>query len=68
MPRSRMLRGGHDATQHSAQGRATAAGHYYDLCHLAGTLTSEGGVPPKRAQEILGHANLRTTVASYTTR
>lgn len=33
--------------------------------HLAGTLMSEAGVPPKRAQEILGHADVRTTLAIY---
>jgi hypothetical protein len=34
--------------------------------HLAGTLMSEAGVPPKPAQEILGHADVRTTLAIYT--
>ena len=34
--------------------------------HLAGTLMSEAGVPPKRAQEILGHADVRMTRAIYT--
>jgi integrase len=34
--------------------------------HLAGTLMSEAGVPPKRAQEIRGHADVRTTLAIYT--
>jgi hypothetical protein len=34
--------------------------------HLAGTLMSEAGVPAKRAQEILGHADVRTTLAIYT--
>jgi Phage integrase family len=34
--------------------------------HLASTLMSEAGVPPKRAQEILGHADVRTTLAIYT--
>jgi len=29
---------------------------FHDLRHLAGTLMSEAAVPPKRAQEILGHA------------
>jgi integrase len=33
--------------------------------HLAGTLMWEAGVPPKRAQEILGHADVRTTLAIY---
>jgi integrase len=27
---------------------------------------SEAGVPPKRAQEIVGHADVRTTLAIYT--
>ena len=34
--------------------------------HLAGTLISEAGVPPNRAQEILGHADVRTTLGIYT--
>jgi integrase len=38
----------------------------HDMRHLAGTLMSEAGVPPKRAQEILGHADIRTTLAIYT--
>jgi integrase len=37
-----------------------------DMRHLAGTLMSEAGVPPKRAQEILSHADVRTTLAIYT--
>jgi integrase len=39
---------------------------FHDIRHLAGTLMSEAGVPPKRAQEILGHADVRTTLAIYT--
>jgi Phage integrase family len=39
---------------------------FHDMRHLAGTLMSEAGVPPKRAQEILGHADARTTLAIYT--
>jgi integrase len=39
---------------------------FHDLRHLAGTLMSEAGVPPKRAQEVLGHADVRTTLAIYT--
>jgi integrase len=39
---------------------------FHDKRHLAGTLMSEAGVPPKRAQEILGHADVRTTLAIYT--
>ena len=39
---------------------------FHDMRHLAGTLMSEAGVPPKRAQEILGHADIRTTLAIYT--
>ena len=31
---------------------------FHDLRHLAGTLMSEAAVPPKRAQEILGHADV----------
>jgi len=34
--------------------------------HLAGTLMSEAGIPPKRPQEIRGHADVRTTFAIYT--
>ena len=40
------------------------AGRKEDL--TAGTLMSEAGVPPKRAQEILGHADVRTTLSIYT--
>jgi integrase len=39
---------------------------FHDMRHLAGTLMSEAGVPPKRAQEILGHTDVRTTLAIYT--
>jgi hypothetical protein len=39
---------------------------FHDLRHMAGTLMHEGGVPLKRAQEILGHASERTTLAIYT--
>jgi len=39
---------------------------FHDMRHLAGTLMSEAGVPPKRAQEILGHADVRTTLEIYT--
>jgi hypothetical protein len=39
---------------------------FHDLRHLAGTLMSEAGVPPKRAQEILGHTDVRTTLSIYT--
>lgn len=39
---------------------------FHDISHLAGTLMSDAGVPPKRAQEILGHADVRTTLAIYT--
>jgi integrase len=39
---------------------------FHDLRHMAGTLLSEAGVPIKRAQEILGHASERTTLAIYT--
>ena len=33
---------------------------------MAGTLMHEAGVPLKRAKDILGHANERTTLAIYT--
>jgi DNA-binding transcriptional MerR regulator len=39
---------------------------FHDLRHMAGTLMREAGVPLKRAQEILGHASERTTLAIYT--
>jgi len=39
---------------------------FHDMRHLAGTLMSEAGVPPKRAREILGHADVRTMLAIYT--
>lgn len=39
---------------------------FHDLRHLAGSFMHEAGVPLKRAQEILGHASERTTLAVYT--
>ncbi len=39
---------------------------FHDLRHMAGTVVHESGVPLKRAQEILGHASERTTLAIYT--
>jgi hypothetical protein len=39
---------------------------FHDLRHMAGTLMHEAGVSLKRAQEILGHASERTTLAIYT--
>jgi len=39
---------------------------FHDLRHLYGSLASEAGVPPKRAQELLGHADIRTTLGIYT--
>lgn len=39
---------------------------FHDLRHLAGSFMHEAGVPLKRAQEILGHASERTTLAIYT--
>jgi hypothetical protein len=39
---------------------------FHDLRHMEGTLMHEAGVPLKRAQEILGHASERTTLAIYT--
>ena len=38
---------------------------FHDMRHLAATLMSEAGVPLKRAAEILGHADERTTLAIY---
>jgi integrase len=39
---------------------------FQDLRHIAGTPMHEAGVSLKRAQEILGHASERTTLAIYT--
>jgi integrase len=39
---------------------------FHDLRHLAGSFMHEAGVPLKRAQELLGHASERTTLAIYT--
>lgn len=39
---------------------------FHDLRHLAGSLMHEAGVSLKRAQELLGHASERTTLAIYT--
>jgi Phage integrase family len=39
---------------------------FHDMRHLAGTLMSEAGGAAKAAQEILGHADVRTTLAIYT--
>ena len=39
---------------------------FHDLRHMAGTVMHEAGVPLKRAQEILGHALERTTLAIFT--
>jgi integrase len=39
---------------------------FHDLRHMAGTLMHEAGVSLKRAQEILGRASERTTLAIYT--
>ncbi|MDB6013467.1 MAG: integrase family protein [Gammaproteobacteria bacterium] len=39
---------------------------FHDMRRLAGTFMSEAGVPPRRAQEILSHADVRTTLAIYT--
>lgn len=36
---------------------------FHDRRHLAGTLMSEAGIPPKRAQEILGHADVAESVS-----
>jgi hypothetical protein len=39
---------------------------FHDMRHLAGTLMPDAGVPARRAQEILGHTDVRTTLAIYT--
>ena len=39
---------------------------FHDLRHMAASLMVEAGVNVKRAQEILGHASERTTLAIYT--
>ena len=39
---------------------------FHDLRHLAASFMVEAGVNVKRAQEILGHASERTTLAIYT--
>lgn len=39
---------------------------FQDLRHLACTLMAEAGVPIKRAQEVMGHANILTTLKIYT--
>jgi len=39
---------------------------FHDLRHLAASFMVEAGVSVKRAQEILGHASERTTLAVYT--
>jgi hypothetical protein len=39
---------------------------FHDLRHMAASLMVEAGVSVKRAQEILGHASERTTLAIYT--
>ncbi len=39
---------------------------FHDMRHMAASLMVEAGVSVKRAQEILGHASERTTLAIYT--
>ena len=39
---------------------------FHDMRHIAASLMVEAGVSVKRAQEILGHASERTTLAIYT--
>lgn len=39
---------------------------FQDIRHLACTLMAESGVPIKRAQEVMGHANILTTLKIYT--
>ena len=38
---------------------------FHDMRHMAASLMVEAGVSVKRAQEILGHASKRTTLAIY---
>jgi integrase len=45
---------------------ACRALRFHDLRHMAGTLMHEAGIPLKHAQEILGHASERITLAIYT--
>jgi integrase len=72
-PDARVERGPIDADKllrHILRGALRRAGlpplRFHDLRHMAGTLMHEAGVPLKRAQEILGHASERTTLAIYT--
>ena len=39
---------------------------YYDLRHGAASLMAAQGVPPRVAMEILGHAQISTTMNIYT--
>ena len=39
---------------------------FQDIRHLACTLMAEAGVPIKRAQEVMGHASILTTLRIYT--
>ena len=39
---------------------------FQDLRHMACTLMAVSGVPIKRAQEVMGHANILTTLKIYT--
>lgn len=39
---------------------------FHDLRHSCATMLAAEGVPPKTAQKILGHSDVRTTLAIYT--
>ncbi len=39
---------------------------FHDLRHSCATLLAAQGVPPRVAMEILGHANISTTINIYT--
>ena len=38
---------------------------YHDLRHCAASLTAAQGVPPRGAMELLGHADIATTMNIY---
>jgi hypothetical protein len=54
------------AAGHAFEEGETIHGDHLRLLRIAGALMSEAGVPPRRAQEILGHADVRSTLAICT--